>query len=71
MKKCSGDIHPRNIPTKFETKCETLVAEIQVLTDGQTDRPMTRHGNKSWDLKSGDWIIIKLGMYVAYEHLSV
>ena len=40
MKKTSRDIHPRNIPTNFE-KIQTLVAELEVLTDGQrqTDRP--------------------------------
>ena len=46
MKKTSRDIHPRNIPTNFE-KTTTLVAELEVLTDGQTDRPTTRHGNRS------------------------
>ena len=51
MKKTSRDIHPRNIPTNFEKKSKTLVAELEVLTDGQTDRqtdrPTTRHGNRS------------------------
>ena len=28
-------------------KIRKLVAELQVLTDGRTDRPTTRHGNRS------------------------
>ena len=44
--KKSRDIHPRNIPTNFE-KIQTLVAELEVLTDGRTDPPTTRHGNRS------------------------
>ena len=49
MKKTSRDIHPRNIPTNFEKNPNIgcRVRGVDGRTDRQTDRPTTRHGNRS------------------------
>ena len=38
------DVFSQGIFLPILKKIQTLVAELQVLTDRQTDRPMTRHG---------------------------
>ena len=47
----------RNIPTDFE-KIQTLVGELQVLTDRQTDQPTTRDGNRSSGPKNKTILIL-------------
>ena len=62
MKKTTSYIHPRNIHTDFEKypNIRCWVTDVDRRTDRLTDRPTTRHGNRSSGPKNQSFIELNL-----------